>query len=113
MTEPVDPWSDFPPSEIVPASRYQMPVSRSIAVVTPSRNAVETRTALEWVTKTTAVMIWGPAIIVMASGRIDVSTVARGNLKIVDVGAVNRKACGHFYQRPHQFRQHIGIQQDA
>jgi hypothetical protein len=40
------------------------------AAATPPRNASEARTGLGCDRKTIAVMIWGPAIIVTASGRI-------------------------------------------
>jgi len=41
-----------------------------VAIATPPTNASDTGTAFSAVTKIIAEMIWGPAIIVMASGKI-------------------------------------------
>src|SRR5215211_7996088 len=70
MMWPVDPESEGSPSESREAIVVVMITPTVVAMATPARNGKETLSALGAVTKIIADMICGPAIIVMASGRI-------------------------------------------
>jgi hypothetical protein len=74
MILPTELSSPSPPSEtLLPnsaASPLAIATPRSTAIATPARNASDRRTARSVVMKMIADMICGPAIIVMASGRI-------------------------------------------
>src|SRR5215212_11371903 len=70
MMWPVDPESEESPSENREEIVVVMITPEVVAMATPARNGTETLSALGAVTKIIAAMICGPAIIVMASGRI-------------------------------------------
>src|SRR5215212_1787656 len=70
MMWPVDPESEGSPSESREAMAVVMITPTVVAIATPARNGKETLSAFGAVTKMIAAMICGPAIIVMASGRI-------------------------------------------
>src|SRR5918999_4585432 len=72
MIAPAEPESDGSPRSRSSAfpSRYTIATPSVVAIATPTRNATDTGTAFSAVTKMIADMICGPAIIVMARGRI-------------------------------------------
>src|SRR5215213_6953567 len=67
---PVDPLSPGSPSEKLLASARKMATPTVAAIATAARKEAESFTGFEVVTKMIADIICGPAIIVMASGRI-------------------------------------------
>src|SRR5215216_7317590 len=71
---PVDPLLEESPSEMLLPSRETMARAMArptvVAIATPAMKEAESLTGLEAVRKMIADMIWGPAIIVMARGRM-------------------------------------------
>jgi hypothetical protein len=71
---PVDPPSEESPSEMLLPRRETMARAMAtptvVAIATPAMKEAESFTGLEAVRKMIADIIWGPAIIVMARGRI-------------------------------------------
>src|SRR5829696_1535429 len=93
MMWPVDPESEESPSESRELRVVVMITPTAVAMATPARNGTETLSALGAVTKIIAAMICGPAIIVMARGRI-CRFMALTLAFLLGLGGGRRGGCG-------------------